>query len=162
MAYLVMNLLVFWIVSRVASDGRNLKLNDLNGLYKKAPALAFSLAAGAFALVGLPPTMGFMGKFFLITSAWDHGYNWLVITLVVNSAIAIYYYLSLFRHAFTEEKTPTQVAPPDNGWFASAGAGMLAAAVLLIGMVPAPLFNFAINAGKTLYGITVTFAGAGH
>ncbi|EGB14049.1 NADH/Ubiquinone/plastoquinone (complex I) [Pseudodesulfovibrio mercurii] len=162
MAYLVMNLLVFWIVSRVASDGRNLKLTDLNGLYKKAPVLAFSLAAGAFALVGLPPTMGFMGKFFLITSAWDHGYNWLVITLVVNSAIAIYYYLSLFRHAFTEEKTPTQVAPPDNGWFASAGAGMLAAAVLLIGMVPAPLFNFAINAGKTLYGITVTFAGGGH
>lgn len=162
LAYLVMNLLVFWIISRVASDGRNLHLSDLNGLYKKAPVLAFSLAAGAFALVGLPPTMGFMGKFFLITSAWDHGYNWLVITLVLNSAIAIYYYLSLFRHAFTEEKAPGKVAAPDNGWFASAGAGMLAAAVLVIGVIPAPLFNFAINAGKTLYGITVHLGGGGH
>lgn len=160
LSYLVMNLLVFWIVSRVASDGRNLELKDLNGLYKKAPVLAFSLAAGAFALVGLPPTMGFMGKFFLITSAWDHGYNWLVIVLVLNSAIAIYYYLSLFRHAFTEEKEPGG-AEPDNGWFASVGAGMLAAAVLVIGIIPAPLFNFAINAGKDMLGIAIA-AGGGH
>nr|WP_321257677.1 NADH-quinone oxidoreductase subunit N [uncultured Pseudodesulfovibrio sp.] len=159
LAYLVMNLLVFWIVSRVAVDGRNLKLSDLNGLYKKAPVLAFSLAVGAFALVGLPPTMGFMGKFFLITSAWDHGYNWLVITLVLNSAIAIYYYLSLFRHAFTEETVPGDVPAPDNSWFASAGAGMLAAAVLIIGIIPAPMFNFAIAAGESLYGIV---SGGGH
>lgn len=92
MAYLVMNLLCFWVVSRVASDGRNLLLSDLNGLYKRAPALAFALAVGAFALVGLPPTVGFMGKFFLIAAAWNNGYNWLVIALVLNSAIAIYYY----------------------------------------------------------------------
>jgi len=162
LAYLLMNLLVFWILSRVAVDGRNLTFDDLNGLYKKAPVLAFSLAAGAFALVGLPPTMGFMGKFFLITSAWDHGYNWLVIVLVLNSAIAIYYYLSLFRHAFTEEKVPGNAPAPDNGWFASVGAGMLAAAVLIAGIVPAPIFNFAIDAGKVLYGIAVTTHGAGH
>ena len=99
LAYVAMNLLCFWVVSRVASDGRNLQLDDLNGLYKRAPGLAFALGVGAFALVGLPPTMGFMGKFFLIASAWDHGYNWLVITLVLNSAIAIYYYLGLVRHA---------------------------------------------------------------
>ena len=156
LAYLVMNLLVFWIVSRIAVDGRNLQLSDLNGLYKRAPVLAFSLAAGAFALVGLPPTMGFMGKFFLITSAWDHGYNWLVITLVVNSAIAIYYYLSLFRHAFTEDKTPGLTPAPDTSWYASAGAGLLAAAVLVVGMIPAPLFNFAIEAGNSLMGIVST------
>lgn len=159
LAYLLMNLLVFWIVSRVAVDGRNLELSDLNGLYRKAPALAFSLAAGAFALVGLPPTMGFMGKFFLITAAWDHGYNWLVIILVLNSAIAIYYYLSLFRHAFTEDKAPGNHPAPDNGAFASIGAGMLAAAVLLAGVIPAPLFNFAVAAGKSLYGIAVAASG---
>ncbi|CCH48039.1 NADH-quinone oxidoreductase subunit N [Pseudodesulfovibrio piezophilus] len=160
LAYLVMNLLVFWIISRVAVDGRNLKLHDLNGLYKKAPVLAFSLAAGAFALVGLPPTMGFMGKFFLITSAWGHGYNWLVIVLVLNSALAIYYYLGLFRHAFTEDTASDSSPVPDNGWFASAGAGMLAAAVLLAGIIPAPLFNFAVAAGKSLFGIVAV--GGGH
>ncbi|MDP3428260.1 MAG: proton-conducting transporter membrane subunit, partial [Humidesulfovibrio sp.] len=149
LAYLVMNLLCFWVISRVATDGRNLQLEDLNGLYKRAPALAFALGVGAFALVGLPPTIGFMGKFFLITSAWDHGYNWLVITLVLNSAIAIYYYLSLVRHAYTHEADET-LAAPDNSAFSVAGASILAAVVLVLGMVPGRLFDFAIMAGKQL------------
>ena len=147
--YVAMNLLCFWVVSRVASDGRNLQLDDLNGLYKRSPGLAFALGVGAFALVGLPPTMGFMGKFFLITSAWDHGYNWLVITLVLNSAIAIFYYLSLVRHAYTHEEGEN--APvPDNSAFSVCGAGILAAVVLLFGIVPSGLFDYAILAGKQL------------
>lgn len=150
MSYLIMNLLVFWVVSRIAVDGRNLRLADLNGLHKRAPALAFALAAGAFALVGLPPTIGFIGKFFLITSAWDHGYNWLVITLVVNSALAIYYYLSIVRHAYTEDATQETGPEPDKGPFSIAGAGLLAGAVLVVGMIPAPLFNFAVKAGESL------------
>jgi len=149
LAYVAMNLLCFWVISRVASDGRNLQLDDLNGLYKRSPGLAFALGVGAFALVGLPPTMGFMGKFFLIASAWDHGYNWLVITLVLNSAIAIYYYLSLVRHAYTHEAG--EDAPvPDNSAFSLCGAGMLAAVVLVLGLVPARVFDFAILAGKQL------------
>ena len=149
MAYIMMNLLCFWVISRVAADGRNLQLDDLNGLYKRAPVLAFALAAGAFALVGLPPTMGFIGKFFLITSAWNHGYNWLVIVLAVNSAIAIYYYLSLVRHAYTHEAEDD--APlPDNSLFSRTGAGILAAIVLALGLVPSPLFDFAVQAGKQL------------
>jgi len=149
MAYVAMNLLCFWVISRVASDGRNLQLDDLNGLYKRSPGLAFALGVGAFALVGLPPTMGFMGKFFLIASAWDHGYNWLVITLVLNSAIAIYYYLSLVRHAYTHE-AGENLPVPDNSPFSLCGAGLLAAVVLLFGIAPSGLFSYAILAGKQL------------
>ena len=149
LAYILMNLLCFWVVCRVAVDGRNLKLDDLNGLYKRSPALALSLAVGAFALVGLPPTMGFMGKFFLITAAWDNGYNWLVITLAANSAIAIYYYLSLARHAYTHEASD-EMPLPDTSAFSVAGAGLLAVVVFLFGIVPGPVFNIAIQAGKAL------------
>lgn len=146
LAYVVMNLLCFWVVSRVATDGRNLELDDLNGLYKRNPYLAFSLAVGAFALVGLPPTIGFMGKLFLITAAWDHGYNWLIIGLVVNSAIAIYYYLSLVRHAYTEEEGPASL--PDTSLFSSAGALVLATIALILGVVPAFIFDLAVKAGQ--------------
>lgn len=148
MAYLIMNLLCFWVVSRVAADGRNLMLEDLNGLYKRAPALAFALAVGAFALVGLPPTVGFMGKFFLITAAWDNGYDWLVIALGLNSAIAIYYYLTLVRHAYTEESAPAQL--PDNSRFSVVGALLLAAAALLLGVLPADFFGQALTAVSSL------------
>lgn len=149
LAYVAMNLLCFWVVSRVATDGRNLQLDDLNGLYKRSPALAFALAVGAFALVGLPPTIGFMGKFFLVAAAWNHGYNWLVITLVVNSAIAIFYYLSLVRHAYTQEAGEN--APvPDNSPFSVCGAGILAAVVLIFGIAPSGLFAYAVRAGQQL------------
>lgn len=151
LAYVIMNLLCFWVVSRVASDGRNLQLHDLNGLYKRSPTLALSLAVGAFALVGLPPTIGFIGKFFLITAAWNQGYNWLVILLAANSAIAIYYYLSLVRHAYTEEVvSDTPTAAPDNSAFSLAGAGLLAGLVLVLGCLPSSVFNLAVEAGKQL------------
>lgn len=149
LAYVMMNLLCFWVVCRIAADGRNIQLADLNGLYKRSPALAFSLAVGAFALVGLPPTVGFMGKLFLISATWGTGYNWLVIALVLNSAIAIYYYLSLVRHAYTEEQTVPQ--EPDNSWFASAGALFLAFLVLLLGVIPGSVFDAAVYAGNAMF-----------
>lgn len=148
LAYVIMNLLCFWVVSRVSTDGRNLQLKDLNGLYKRNPYLAFSLCVGAFALVGLPPTIGFMGKLFLISSAWDHGYDWLVIALVLNSAIAIYYYLNMVRHAYTEEEAPA--LPADTSTFASAGAMVLAGIALLLGILPAFVFDFAVKAGEAM------------
>jgi NADH-quinone oxidoreductase subunit N len=150
LAYVAMNLLAFWVVSRVASDGRNLELDDLNGLYKRAPVLAFALAVGAFALVGLPPTVGFIGKLFLITAAWNHGYNWLVVTLAVNSAFAIYYYLSLVRHAYTEETVREGTVAPDTSAFSLVGAGVLSAVVLVLGLLPSPVFEFAVAAGRGL------------
>ena len=141
-AYLVMNLLCFWVIARVAVDGRNIMLDDLNGLYKRAPSLAFALAVGAFALVGLPPTIGFMGKLFLVTAAWNQGYNWLIIALVLNSAIAIYYYLTLVRHAYTEEEAPQ--GSVDASLFSTTGALILAAAALLLGILPAGLLDKAV------------------
>jgi proton-translocating NADH-quinone oxidoreductase chain N len=148
LVYLLMNLTIFWVVCRLATDGRNIMLNDLNGLYKKAPGLAFVLAVAAFALVGLPPTAGFVGKLFLLTSAWNKGYDWLVITAAVNTAISIYYYLSLVRHAYTgeieQEETPS-LASGSLLW-----GGVLAAMVLLLGTVPGPVFNWAYQAGLQL------------
>ncbi len=152
LVYVVMNLLCFWVVSRVAVDGRNLVLSDLNGLHRRSPVLAFALGVGAFALVGLPPTAGFMGKLFLITAAWNHGYNWLVIALALNSAIAIYYYLSLVRHAYTEPDENASLPAPDQSAFSLGGAVALAAATLVLGIVPAPLFEKAVKAGMALFG----------
>ncbi|GHV50060.1 NADH-quinone oxidoreductase subunit N [Deltaproteobacteria bacterium] len=148
LAYVIMNLLCFWVVSRVAMDGRNILLSDLNGLHKRSPILAFSLAVGAFALVGLPPTVGFMGKLFLLSAAWGHGYNWLVIGMVLNSAIAIYYYLSLVRHAYTEEDGPASL--PDTSRFASVGALVLACLVLVLGVIPAFVFDVAVKAAQAM------------
>ncbi len=149
LAYVAMNLTCFWVVSRVASDGRNLDLDDLNGLHNRAPALAFALAVGAFALVGLPPMAGFMGKLFLFSAGWNHGYNWLIIIAGINTAISIYYYLGLVRHAYTKDAQEDSPLP-DTTTFSLVGAGILSILVLMLGIVPSQAFDFAVAAGSSL------------
>ncbi len=145
--YVLMNLTCFWVICRLATDGRNLQLNDLNGLYRRAPFLAFVLAVAALALVGLPPTAGFMGKLFLLSAAWNRGYDWLVVVAALNTAISIYYYLNLIRHAYTVEADGDEAAPPPAG---AVWGGVLAGLLLLLGAVPAPVFKWAEAAGRQL------------
>ena len=145
--YVLMNLTCFWVICRLSTDGRNLQLSDLNGLYRRAPFLAFVLAVAALALVGLPPTAGFMGKLFLLSAAWNRGYNWLVVVAALNTAISIYYYLNLIRHAYTVEADADTAAPPPGG---ALWGGVLAGLLLLLGAVPAPVFRWAEAAGRQL------------
>ncbi len=148
LVYLLMNLTCFWVVCRIAKGGENVSLDDLDGLYKTAPAMALVLAVSAFALVGLPPTAGFTGKLFLLTSAWAHGYNWLVIVAVLNTAISIYYYLNMVRHAYTKDATEEAAAPIST--LNTVVGGTLAACVLALGLFPGLFFDLAGAAGKTL------------
>jgi proton-translocating NADH-quinone oxidoreductase chain N len=150
LAYILMNFACFWVICRVAADGRNLVLTDLNGLYKRAPALAFVLAVSAFSMVGLPPTAGFMGKLFLLTAAWDHGYNWLVIVAAVNTAVSIYYYLGLVRHAYTQDDPENPPAVQREPVFSNVWGLVLAGLVILLGTLPGPVFDVAVNAGSQL------------
>jgi len=147
--YLLMNMACFWVVCHLRCDGRNPVYADLDGLSRRAPAMALVLAVSAFALVGLPPTAGFMGKLFLLTSAWNHGYAWLVIVAVVNTALAIYYYLGLFRHAYTAESadsTPLR----DRSWMGVVAGTAMAAAILVLGALPGGLYSMAVEAGTGL------------
>jgi NADH-quinone oxidoreductase subunit N len=145
--YILMNLTCFWVICRLTTDGRNLMLDDLNGLSNRAPYLAFILAVSAFALVGLPPTAGFMGKLFLLTAAWDRGYNWLVIVAALNTAVSIYYYLNLVRHAYTSETESTFKLPkPESALW----GGVFAAILLILGAVPGFIYQWAEVAGRYL------------
>jgi proton-translocating NADH-quinone oxidoreductase chain N len=150
LAYILMSFACFWVVCRVAADGRNLTLTDLNGLYKRSPILAFVLATGAFSLVGLPPTAGFMGKLFLFTSAWGRGYNWLVVVAAVNTVISIYYYLNIVRHAYTEDQTERTPAVQTEPLYSGLWGLLLAGLVVALGVMPGPIFQVAVAAGSRL------------
>jgi NADH-quinone oxidoreductase subunit N len=94
-----MVLACFVVICRVSRDGTNASLEDLAGLHRRSPLLAATLLVGAFALAGIPPFAGFMGKLSLLKAALAKGYLALVVIAVVNSAIAIYYYLGMVREA---------------------------------------------------------------
>ena len=152
LVYLLMNLTCFWVVSSMSTDGNNIELDDLRGLHQRSPMLAFTLAVSAFSLVGLPPTAGFIGKLFLLTSAWGHGYNWLVVVACVNTAIAIFYYLNLVRYSYTSDAAPAGL-PELSAAFRSGSsvwAGALSAVLLLLGVYPNVIFQWALTAGRNL------------
>lgn len=95
--YLLMILACFLVISRVSKDGSNLSISELAGLHKRSPLLAVTLGVAVFALAGVPPFVGFMGKFSLLFAALGQGHTALVVLMVINSAIAVYYYLRVVK-----------------------------------------------------------------
>jgi len=105
---------VFFVIYSLAPRGENVTVDDLKGLYRRAPLLAFTLAVGAFGLAGIPPTAGFAGKFFVLTAALEKGYLALVIIAALNTAVGIFYYLKMVRSAYSPEEeaaTPVSSVP---------------------------------------------------
>jgi NADH:ubiquinone oxidoreductase subunit 2 (subunit N) len=104
--YLVMNLACFFVIYNLAPNGENIRFDDLKGLYKRSPLLAFTLAVGAFGMAGIPPTIGFTGKLFLFTAAIKKDMYALVILAVINTGVAVFYYLKMVRASYSSVPSP--------------------------------------------------------
>ncbi|MDO3378646.1 NADH-quinone oxidoreductase subunit N [Geoalkalibacter halelectricus] len=134
LGYLLMNLACFFVLYHLSSDSRNLSLDDLKGLYRRSPLLAFTLAAGAFSLAGIPPTIGFTGKFVVFTAAFQQGFHGLVVLGLINAAISIFFYLKMVRAAY--------LSTEDGGEAVPLGVGtrmlgyVLILAIILLGVLP--------------------------
>jgi len=144
--YMLMNLACFLVICNVSARGENLAISDLTGLYRRAPLLAFTLAVGMFALAGIPPFVGFMGKFMLLAGALKEGYLTLVILAAINTAISIYYYLSVVRVSYCtdpEERPAVTVAP-----LTQAVSIALVVIIIIMGIMPAAVVDMATAAVK--------------
>lgn len=132
--YLLMNLACFFVLYHLSGDSRNLSLDDLRGLYRRSPLLAFTLAAGAFSLAGIPPTIGFTGKFVLFTAAFQKGLHGLVILALINAAISIFFYLKLVRAAYMSAEGNDETVPLGLG--TRLLGYVLILAIVLLGVLP--------------------------
>ncbi|HOX56227.1 MAG TPA: NADH-quinone oxidoreductase subunit N [Candidatus Paceibacterota bacterium] len=132
--YLLMVLACFVVICKVSSDGTNVSLDDLAGLHRRAPLLAVTLVVGVFALAGIPPFVGFMGKLSLLTAALEKGYLLLVIIAMVNAAIAVYYYLCVVREACFRD--PGDRPPIQLDWSTKTLCVLLIAGILALGIAP--------------------------
>lgn len=137
--YLLMVLACFVVICKVSRDGANVGIEELAGLHRRAPLLALTLAVGVFALAGVPPFVGFMGKLTLLKAALSKGYLALVIIAVVNAAIAVYYYLGVVREAWFRD--PGDLPPIRLDWATRALCVLLIAGILALGVAPARMLN---------------------
>jgi NADH-quinone oxidoreductase subunit N len=114
------------------------------GLRARSPLLAGCMAIFILSLAGLPPLAGFFGKFYLFSAAFrsgaNHGLLWLVALALFGSLISLYYYLIVLKTIFVDQSISQPLSNPSAG-LQSFTISVLAATVLLLGIIPQTLVN---------------------
>jgi NADH-quinone oxidoreductase subunit N len=98
-------------------------------------------------LIGFPPTLGMVGKFYLFRAVIDGGYIWLAIIGVVTSLISAFYYLRVVVNMYMKDGDPVV----EKETWLSLTTGVTAIATVVISLVPQPLFEWAGNAVLKLF-----------
>jgi NADH-quinone oxidoreductase subunit N len=114
LAYSIMSVGAFAVIQLFARAGdQKTEVGDFAGIGFESPGLSFSLAIFLFSLAGIPPTAGFMSKFYIFKSAWDGAptLRWLIVVAVINSIISVYYYLYPIVVMFFRPLAPGFVKP---------------------------------------------------
>jgi NADH-quinone oxidoreductase subunit N len=153
LAYTLMNLGAFGVVILVGrKQDSYLNIYDYSGLGAQHPVLAACMALFMFALAGIPPTAGFVGKFYIFSAAIQAGYIWLAIIGVMNSLVSVFYYLRItvlmYMKPAEADLGPVAFSPAQTAVVAITAAG-----VLLIGIFPGALYNLAVTAVKIFPGM---------
>ena len=123
-------------------------LKDFSGLHFRSPLAAFAMLLFMLSLGGIPPTAGFMGKFWLFGAAIEEGYYWLALIGVLNSAVSLYYYVRIV--VFMYLKKETTGSDPVTSPALALTLAVAVAATILLGVYPRQLFEFAEVSARAL------------
>jgi NADH-quinone oxidoreductase subunit N len=140
-AYTFMNLGAFAIVSWLESHGLGQTFDDFNGLATTAPLHAAAMAVFLFSLTGVPPLLGFYGKYYVIQAALAANLTWLAIVVVLFSAISAFYYLRLVAAMYfgAPDEQPARVPAR----FFGVGLVAMTLATLTLGILSGPILDLA-------------------
>lgn len=146
-AYLFMNIGAFGVVIALASKERaGEELKDFIGLARREPTLSFLMLVLLLSLMGIPPTLGFVGKFYIFASAIRADLAWLAVIGVLNSVVAAFYYIRVVVYMYFRE--------PEEGAYREAGLAsfsvtlmfaisFMVAVTLCLGLMPGSLIDLA-------------------
>jgi len=122
-------------------------ISNYAGLASRAPVTAFCMLIFMFALAGIPPTAGFIGKFVLFSSAIYSGLVWLAVLAILNSALSLVYYLRIISYMYLKEPAGPKIAE-SKGYMVALVLTMLG--VVYIGVFPDQFINWALQAATVL------------
>jgi NADH-quinone oxidoreductase subunit N len=150
-AYLLTNLAVFGVVAIV---GRAVGSDDVSayaGLSRRAPGLALVLLVALLSLGGIPPFGGFFAKVIVFAAAVDAHMVWLAVIGILNSVIALYYYLAVIKVAYLyrseDEARPLPISRP---WTIALTVCVIG--IVVLGIFIGPWFTWSTQAANALFG----------
>ncbi len=135
------------VIALERAEGKGLEISDYAGMGRKYPILAVIMAVSMLSFTGIPPTLGFIGKFYLFRSVVDGGFVWLAIIGVLTSLVSAYYYLRVVIYMYMRDGEP--VVERDTWVYLTAaitGVGMI-----VLGIFSLPLLNWAYQAAISAF-----------
>lgn len=139
-AYVITTLAAFGVISLLSTHYCDREdVDDLKGLFYSNPWIAVVLSLTMFSLAGIPLTAGFMAKFYIVLEGARSGLWLLAFSLIINTVISLYYYLSVIKTMFTssDEKMYETLPLVSNMILA-----VLAAGIIIVGILPSFLTRF--------------------
>ncbi|MCL4144853.1 UNVERIFIED_CONTAM: hypothetical protein GTU68_051585 [Idotea baltica] len=109
-AYYFMNLGAFGVLLYFESALGSDRIEDMRGFGWKSPLISIVMVAFLVSLTGLPPTIGFYGKYLLFKVGVIEGFGWLVIVAALNSVVSLFYYFSVAKSLFLKDSESTKPA----------------------------------------------------
>lgn len=149
--YLLMNLGAFYCVMLAANEIGSEDIHDFEGFGYRSPTIATTFSIFLFSLVGLPPTAGFIGKFYVFSAVIDSGMIWLAVIGVINSVISLYYYVKIMRNMFIRGGE-TEKAPIRTSFTGVSIVIILAFLTILFGVYFSPILNWTNTAASIFVG----------
>jgi NADH-quinone oxidoreductase subunit N len=141
-AYALMNAGAFAVISVLYTrSGEQHLISDLAGWGFRFPWLAMALTVCMLSLGGIPPTLGFIGKYVVFVHAVRSGDLWIAIVGVLTSLVGVFYYLRVVYTLYMrpEERAPEALRFP--AWGGTA-AVLAALAILILGILPGPILEW--------------------
>jgi NADH-quinone oxidoreductase subunit N len=147
-AYAMMNFAAWAVVIALEkAEGSGLELSDYAGLGRKYPVLAAIMTVSMLSFTGIPPTLGFVGKFYLFRSVIEGGFVWLAIIGVLTSLVSAYYYLRVVIYMYMQDGEPA--VSRDNWVYLT--AGVTGVGMIVLGLFSIPLLNWAYQAAISIF-----------
>lgn len=135
------------VIALEKAEGKGLEIKDYAGLGRKYPALAAAMTIFMLSLIGLPPTIGLVGKFYLFRAVMAGGFTGLAIIGVLTSLISAYYYLRVVVTMYMQEGDPERSRES----FLDLTTAFTAIVTVLVSIVPQYLFEWASTAVLKLF-----------
>jgi NADH-quinone oxidoreductase subunit N len=153
--YAAMSLGAFAIVAaRERELGKIVTLENLAGFGWERPLLGASMWVFMLGFAGFPFTGGFLGKFYVFSAAYKHGWTWLIIVGVAATAVSLYYYLGIVRAMYMRPSAELQLAPaggaPPREWLLQASVVACLFVTVASFFAVQPIIDLAKHAARTL------------